>query len=81
MRKWLMVLSRLDGVRGFYASPLGAKGRVYLASQNGTTLVIKHGPEFEVLATNVLDESLQVFYRSPDGSGYRGFLCFAERPS
>lgn len=48
---------RLEGAQGFYASPVGANGRVYLASQNGATLVIKHGSEFEVLATNVLDES------------------------
>ena len=49
-------LQRLDGVPNVFASPVGAKGRVYFAGQEGTTLVIKHGPAYEVLAKNVLDD-------------------------
>ena len=49
-------LQRLDGVPNVFASPVGAKGRVYFPGQEGTTLVIKHGPAFEVLAKNVLDD-------------------------
>ena len=48
---------RLDGITGVYASPVAAQGRVYLAGRNGVTLVIKHGPRFEVLAQNVLNDS------------------------
>ena len=47
---------RLEGVKGFYASPVGAAGRVYLAGREGVTLVLKEGPEFEVLAANSLDD-------------------------
>lgn len=47
---------RLEGTTGFYASPVGASGRVYLAGRNGTSVVLKDGDKFEVLATNVLDE-------------------------
>jgi hypothetical protein len=39
-----------------FASPVGAKGRVYFPGQEGTTLVIKHGPTYEVLAKNALDD-------------------------
>ena len=36
--------------------PVGAAGRVYFPSQDGTTVVLKHGPTFEVLAQNKLDD-------------------------
>ena len=47
---------RLDSMTEVYASPVGASDRVYLVDRDGTALVIKHGPEFEVLAQNVLDD-------------------------
>ncbi|MFQ5676020.1 MAG: PQQ-binding-like beta-propeller repeat protein [bacterium] len=47
---------RLDGIEGVYASPVGADGRVYIVSRNGTAQVLKHGAQFEVLATNTLDD-------------------------
>ena len=50
------VAQSLEGVKGFYASPVGAAGRIYLASQNGVTLVIKHSDTYEVLASNKLDD-------------------------
>lgn len=47
---------RLAGMRRVYASLVGVSDRVYISDVDGTTLVIKNGPEFEVLATNKLDE-------------------------
>ncbi|MFC1607707.1 PQQ-binding-like beta-propeller repeat protein [Candidatus Latescibacterota bacterium] len=47
---------RLSGMSGVYASPVAAQGRVYLPGRNGTTVVIKHGPDFEVLAKNKLND-------------------------
>ncbi len=47
---------RMEGIEGVYASPVGAGDRVYLPSQNGTTLVLRRGPEFEVLARNSLED-------------------------
>jgi outer membrane protein assembly factor BamB len=49
---------RLPDMESVYASPVGADGRIYLCSREGTTHVIKHGREFEVLATNNLDETI-----------------------
>jgi outer membrane protein assembly factor BamB len=49
-------LQRLEGVPNVFASPVGAKGRIYLAGQEGATMVIKHGPTYEVLATNALED-------------------------
>ena len=47
---------RLEGIEGVYASPVGAGNRVYLPSQNGTTIVIRKGPAFEALARNTLED-------------------------
>jgi outer membrane protein assembly factor BamB len=47
---------RVTGLEGVYASPVGAGERVYLVGRNGTTVVIRNSGNFEVLATNVLDE-------------------------
>jgi outer membrane protein assembly factor BamB len=73
---------RLEGPSGFYASPVGAGGRVYLAGRNGTTVVLKKSDQFEVLATNKLNEN---FDASPAVVGNELFLrghehlyCLAE---
>ncbi|MHB9028620.1 MAG: outer membrane protein assembly factor BamB family protein [Candidatus Latescibacterota bacterium] len=47
---------RLDGLTQVYSSPVAAKGRIYIAGRNGATIVLRHGPKFEALATNVLDD-------------------------
>ena len=47
---------RLVPVPNVFASPVGASGRVYFPGREGTTLVIRNSPTFEVLATNVLDD-------------------------
>ena len=44
-------------MRGVYASPVSVTDRVYIAGRNGTTTVIKHGPKFELLASNTLDDA------------------------
>ena len=67
-------LQRLDGVPNVFASPVGAKGRVYFTGQEGTTLVIKQGPAFEVLATNALDDGFNASPAMVEGELYlRGF--------
>jgi len=49
-------LERLDGAPNVFASPVGADGRVYVPGRDGTTVVVKHGPTFEVIAENTLEE-------------------------
>ena len=49
---------RLPKLDSLYASPVAAAGRVYFTGRNGTTVVIRHGTELDVLATNVLDEGV-----------------------
>ena len=47
---------RIPGLSNIYASPVGAADRVYYTGRDGVTVVLKRGPEMEVLATNKLDE-------------------------
>lgn len=49
---------RLPDMESVYASPVGAAGHVYFCSREGTTDVLKHGPEMDVIATNFLDEPI-----------------------
>ncbi len=47
---------RLDGLSSVFSSPVAAEGRVYFTGHDGTTVVVRSGAEFEVLATNTLDD-------------------------
>jgi outer membrane protein assembly factor BamB len=70
----LFELQRLEGVPNVFASPVGADGRIYLAGRDGATLVIGQGPEYEVLATNVLDDGFDASPALVDGEIYlRGY--------
>ncbi|MEW6741280.1 MAG: PQQ-binding-like beta-propeller repeat protein [Planctomycetota bacterium] len=62
---------RLEELQGVYASPVGASRRVYIAGRNGVTAVLRHGPEFELLATNKLDDK---FSSSPVIAGSELYL-------
>ncbi|NQU28907.1 MAG: PQQ-binding-like beta-propeller repeat protein, partial [Candidatus Marinimicrobia bacterium] len=74
---------RLKGIGGVYASPVGVKKRIYIASLNGTTQVIKHDTQYEILAINTLEDS---FSASPVVVGNELYLrgakhlyCIAEK--
>ncbi len=63
--------ARLPRPYNFKASPVGANGRLYLATEEGDVVVAKMGDRFEVLATNTLRD--QSFIASPvifDGDLY-----------
>jgi outer membrane protein assembly factor BamB len=77
-------VQRLESAPNVFASPVAAAGRVYIPGQQGTTVVLKAGPAFEVLATNKLDDGL--FNASPalvDNAiylrGQRHLYCIAEK--
>lgn len=62
-----------------FSSPVGADGRVYIAGRDGITTVIKHGPTYEVLAENTLDDGFDASPALVDGEiflrGYRYLYC------
>jgi len=62
---------RLPKPYNFKASPVGANGKLYLATEEGDVVVVKMGEKFEVLATNTLSD--QMFIATPavvEGSLY-----------
>jgi len=62
---------RLPKPYNFKASPIGASGKLYLASENDDVIVVRMGEKFEILATNTLKD--QTFISSPailDGEIY-----------
>ena len=75
-------LQRLAGISEVYSSPVGARGRVYITSRDGTTVVIRHGGTFEVLATNMLDDGFDASAALVDDHiflrGYRYLYDIAE---
>ena len=48
----------LPEMLGIYASPLAANGYLYVFGRNGTTVIVKDAPEFEVVATNKLNDKI-----------------------
>lgn len=50
---------RLGAVGPYYASLVGANGRIYVTSQRGVVTVVRAGDSFEVLARNDLGEIAQ----------------------
>jgi outer membrane protein assembly factor BamB len=60
-----------EGMRDIFASPVGAANRVYFVGRNGVSQVIKLAEEFQVLATNTLDDK---FDASPAIAGDELFL-------
>ncbi len=63
---------RLTGaLEGYYSSPVGADGKVYLASQGGKVVVLKAGGQWEILAVNELDAEC---YATPAVAGGRLYI-------
>jgi outer membrane protein assembly factor BamB len=73
---------RLEGVRGLYASPLAANGHVYVVGREGTVMVLKDAPQFEVVATNQLSDKLDaspvIVGRELYLRGHKFLYCISE---
>jgi outer membrane protein assembly factor BamB len=62
---------RLKGaLDGYYASPIGADGKVYMISQVGKVVVLRAGRDWEVLAINDFDEEIFATPAIVDGNIY-----------
>ena len=74
-------LQRIDAVPNVFASPVGADGKVIVLGQEGGAAVLKHGPAYEVLAMNKLDDKFDASPALVDNEiylrGYRYLYCVA----
>ena len=76
---------RLPKSYSFKSSPVGANGKLYMASENDDIIVLRMGEKYEVLATNTLTD--QMFVATPaimDGEiflrGQNRLFCIHEDP-
>ena len=46
----------LDGIKSIYASPVAVADRIYFIDRKGTAVVINGSNQFEIIATNTLDD-------------------------
>jgi outer membrane protein assembly factor BamB len=72
----------LPGVRSIYASPLAANGHLYVVGREGTVMVLKDDPKFEVVATNKLNDRIDASPAMLDKElflrGHEFLYCIAE---
>lgn len=76
-------VQRLDKAPNVFASPVGAAGRVYIPGRDGTTVVLKKGALFEILAENTLDDGFDASPALVDNEiflrGYRYLYAIAAK--
>ncbi|MDA1313843.1 MAG: PQQ-binding-like beta-propeller repeat protein [Acidobacteria bacterium] len=67
----------------YFASPVAADGKVFLASEPGVVSVLRHGKEWEVLAANKMDGECYATPVIMDGKIYvrtsKALYCFGNR--
>jgi outer membrane protein assembly factor BamB len=72
---------RLEGLNEVFSSPVGAQNRVYITDREGTTLVLRNAPTFEVMAKNTLDDGFDASPALVDGyiylRGYKSLYAIA----
>jgi outer membrane protein assembly factor BamB len=73
---------RLDGLPNVFSSPVGSRGRIYFTGREGSTLVIRSGPTFEVLSRNTLEDGFDASPALVDNElflrGYKHLYSIAE---
>lgn len=59
-----------DAIDGYYASPVAADGKVFMASDQGKVAVLRAGPDWEILRTNDVGEEIFATPAIADGCLY-----------
>jgi len=63
--------ARLTGaIEDYYASPIGADDKVYMASEHGKVVVLRAAGDWEILATNEFDSDIYATPAVADGRMY-----------
>jgi outer membrane protein assembly factor BamB len=76
-------VQRIEGVPNVFASPVAADGKLYVLGQDGSAAVIKHGPTYELIGVNKLDDRFDASPALADGEiylrGYKYLYCVAAK--
>lgn len=80
---WADQIKDRPGAQQTWGSLVHADGKVYFCDQRGTTLVLKAGPQYEVLGTNSLKETVNSSIAIADGEIYirtwKHLWCISEK--
>jgi outer membrane protein assembly factor BamB len=72
----------MDAMGEYFASPVGADGKIYLANADGKVSVLKSGSEWEVIGVNDLQDSISASPAIADGAlffrTYSKLYCFRQ---
>jgi hypothetical protein len=60
--------ARIRNEGSYFASPVYGDGKIYVASENGRIVVLKEGPELEVLGVNDMGDSVLANPAIADGA-------------
>lgn len=61
---------RIEGLADVFSSPVGAAGRVYITDRNGATVVLRRGTDYQLLASNSIDDGVDASPAVADDSIY-----------
>lgn len=74
---------RLEGLRGVYASPVGANGHVYIVGRQGGSIVIKDSPKLTIVGRSALDDRFDaspvIIGNALYLRGHKNLYCIAEK--
>jgi outer membrane protein assembly factor BamB len=81
----LLKQARLTGALGtYYASPVAADGKIYLANEDGKTVVLRAGAQWEILQVGEMDAGIKATPALVDSRIYlrthSALYCFEKRP-
>ena len=73
---------RINNLGNYYASPISGDGKLYVMGENGFLVVLRQGPELEVLAKNDMGDSCIATPAIADGRIFvrtlKTLYCFSE---
>jgi len=77
--------SRLGNFGDYFASPIAADGKVFIAGKNGFIVVLEDGPELKVLGKNDLGEEIIATPAIADGRLFirtrENLICVSDKPA
>jgi tricorn protease-like protein len=82
--KTLWERSRLGNFGDYFASPIAADGKIYIAAKNGFVVLLEDGPELKVIGKNDIGEEIIATPAIADGRLFirtrENLICVSDTP-